>query len=384
MEIIVTNRFPPHKSKYQTRIMWKRIEIKVPASSANMGPGFDVLGIGLGLHLTIVAKVPQPTTNNVGDLNSLNMTIEYNEPGLGVASNVPSDPFENLITRIAIYVASAHDTRLPSGIRVEIHNPIPLGRGLGSSGSAVVAGVALANACCGLSLTKDRMLDFCAMLEGHPDNVAGSLIGGLVTSFLSEDVSLQSQRLSEDRSCIVHSGGSNSIPTPPQKLCVYTQVPLASTIRAVVAIPAFELATSKSRGVLPKSYSRPDVVFNLQRVAMLVLALGDPNSLSPQTIRECMRDKVHQEYRKHLVPGLDEILSLDDTNLPGLLGVCLSGAGPTAIALATSGFDAIGSEMVRIFAKNTDPVTGNPIISRYLVLDVDHNGLEISETMVDE
>lgn len=152
--------------------------IKVPASTANMGnivliigPGFDSLGAALSVYLTIIAKL-QPGTDKI--------TISYSGSN---ADSVPLDPQQNLITKVAIYVANAYKLRLP-GMSLLIENPIPLGmyndkpgRGMGSSGSAVVAGVSLAKEALNLNLSKQQMLDFSTLMEGHPDNVAPSLLG---------------------------------------------------------------------------------------------------------------------------------------------------------------------------------------------------------------
>lgn len=128
--------------------------------------------------------------------------------------------------------------------------------------------------------------------------------------------------------------------------------PWAKEIKAIAIIPQFEVATAKARSVLPTDYSRADVVFNLQRIALLPAALGK-SPPDPEQIYLAMQDRVHQPYRKGLIPGLPEILlSVTPKSHPGLCGICLSGAGPTILALATENFEAISRTILDTFAKN--------------------------------
>jgi homoserine kinase len=139
-------------------------------------------------------------------------------------------------------------------------------------------------------------------------------------------------------------------PEPPVGIGHYMKFPWAKEIKAIAIIPQFEVATAEARSVLPTSYSRADVVFNLQRIALLPSALGKSPPDADQ-IYLAMQDKVHQPYRKGLIPGLTEILqSVTPKSHPGLCGICLSGAGPTILALATDNFDAIAKEILAMFA----------------------------------
>lgn len=260
----------------------------------------------------------------------------------------------------------------PAETRVHIINPIPLGRGLGSSGAAVVAGVVLGNEVGKLGLSKARMLDYCLMIglifltslklpvnnstERHPDNVAAALYGGFVGTYLNdlspEDTSRKEIPLSEVLP--EPAGGLDTgfnPPEPPVGIGHYMKFPWAKEIKAIAIIPQFEVATAKARSVLPTSYSRADVVFNLQRIALLPSALGRSPPDAEQ-IYLAMQDKVHQPYRKELIPGLPEILtSVTPKSHPGLCGICLSGAGPTILALATENFDGIAEVILDMFAK---------------------------------
>ncbi|KND04793.1 homoserine kinase [Spizellomyces punctatus DAOM BR117] len=347
--------------------MSRKITIRVPASTSNIGPGFDVLGATLSLHLTLTATL-SPT------LQSVSITYTGNNP-----HTVPLTVLDNLITRTASYIAAVHNVSLPP-MDLHIDNPIPLGRGLGSSGAAVVAGVILANQACQLGLSKDRMLDFCLVIEGHPDNITASLIGGFCASYLAASVEQEHRELHE----LEKSGklipklngvanGSVGLPVPPiENIGRYVRLPLSKAIRAVVIIPKFELSTKLARSVLPDVYPRADVVFNLQRLAVLTSALC-AEVPSPDIVYTAMQDKIHQHYRQHLVPGLPQILALTPQDLPGLLGICVSGAGPTVLALATGNFEEIGAKVQGIWTSSVG-ADGKPIESEVLILDVLKDG----------
>ncbi|KAH6564744.1 hypothetical protein BASA61_008408 [Batrachochytrium salamandrivorans] len=371
--------------------------IRVPASTANFGPGFDVLGAGLSLYLVLTVSVPgQQSEPSIDTLPYVKAALTYTGDSV---SSVPLDPTQNLITKVATYVASAHQHSLPSGIQVHIDNSIPLSRGLGSSGAAVVAGVALANMCCRLGMDTQALLDYACLLEGHPDNVAASLVGGLVTSYLKYDIQEEVNVLQtdtdlylhnrhhhrQDKRLVCHESGdercskdTDGIPRPRfGGIAAHRKLRLSSAIRVVVAIPTFEVSTHKARSVLPPMYSRADVVFNMQHLAMLVHVLGDDHP-DGTVVWESMQDRVHQPHRQILVPGLKEVLRLSGNELPGLLGVCLSGAGPTVLALATDNFDQIGQHIVNEFQKHPD-ANGVGIQAHYLVLDFDRVGMVVEE-----
>ena len=290
------------------------------------------------------------------------------------ADEVPLSADSNLLTRTALYVLRCHGQRaFPIETRVHIINPIPLGRGLGSSGAAVVAGVVLGNEVGKLGLSKARMLDYCLMigisplphfsfkstnkeLERHPDNVAAALYGGFVGTYLNdlspEDTSRKEIPLSEVLPA--PAGGvdtGEAPPEPPHDIGHYMKFPWAPELKAIAIIPQFEVSTAKARDVLPTSYSRADLVFNLQRIALLPSALGRSPPDAEQ-IYMAMQDKVHQPYRKELIPGLPEILrSVTPKSHPGLCGICLSGAGPTILALATENFEGIAKVILEMFEK---------------------------------
>ncbi|KAJ1552448.1 hypothetical protein HK405_011290 [Cladochytrium tenue] len=383
----------------------RHFTIRVPASTANLGPGFDVLGVALSLEMSVDVAVPDPDATP----GTAGITISYDGDS---AQSVPLEPSRNLVLRTAMEVAGSVGRTLPPSMRVRVRNPIPLGRGLGSSGAAVVAGIALANEALALGMDQQRVLDYALDIEGHPDNITASIMGGFVASYSREhqplaaaaDVAGPSQpQLQQPQSPPTAAGEGLSLPfaAPPHGAGCHVRLPLSPRVRFVVAVPDFELATKVARAVLPASYSRRDVVFNLQRLAVLTAALsggaargvGGADLLDPLVVGEAMQDRVHQGYRQHLVPGLREALGLSGVSahgggggegngesngvgLPGLLGVTISGAGPTVLALATDNFDAIGQALVGAFARQVGP-DGRAIQAQYMVLDAHPTGLTV-------
>jgi len=217
----------------------------------------------------------------------------------------------------------------------------------------------------------------CRLLERHPDNVGAALFGGFVGTYLMplkpEDAARKEIPLSEVLPA--PAGGIDTgikPPEPPIGIGHHIKFPWAPEIKAVVIIPDFEVPTAKAREVLPAQYPRLDVVsisyiilsslcqqganarqtFNLQRIALLPVALGQ-SPPDPELIYLAMQDKLHQPYRQTLIPGLTEIVeSMTPSTQPGLLGVCLSGAGPTILALATANFNEIAESIIAKFRAN--------------------------------
>ncbi|KAK0481606.1 ribosomal protein S5 domain 2-type protein [Armillaria novae-zelandiae] len=325
--------------------MTSSFRIRVPATSANIGPGFDVVGLSLSLYLTLAVSVPQ-----VSPSPYLPPLITYSGEG---ADEVPLDAYKNLTTRVALYVLRCHNIRaFPSGLKIHAANEIPFGRGLGSSGAAVIAGVLLGNQLGSLKLPTERLLDFALMVERHPDNVTAALVGGFVGSYLRELDEAATEAASVPLSEVLpeyppdasEDWGLNP-PAPPSGIGHFVRFGWSETIKAVAIVPRFELSTAKAREVLPTSYTRKDLVFNMQRLAVLTTALAQ-SPPDPDLIYEAMKDRVHQPYRKALFTSM-----ITPSSHPGLLGICLSGAGPTILALATHGFEAIAEDARAIFKK---------------------------------
>ena len=239
----------------------RSFKIRIPATSANIGPGFDVVGLSLSLYLTLTVTVPDPSAAS----SSGRPSISYTGSG---AEDVPLDAYKNLMTRVALYVLRCNDIMsFPPGLIIHAHNEIPFGRGLGSSGAAVIAGVLLGDALGQLGLSRERILDYALMVERHPDNVTAALVGGFVGSYLRELDPGATQAASVPLSEVLPEyppdagpeWGRNP-PMPPTGIGHYVCFGWAKEIRAIAIVPRFELSTAKAREALPQSYSRKDLV----------------------------------------------------------------------------------------------------------------------------
>lgn len=258
-----------------------KVCIRVPASTANLGPGFDCLGMALDIYAWIEMDFALETK-----------VVLYGEQMLGI----PLDK-SNLIYKVAQMVFAEAGVSYPE-LEIAMYSEIPLTRGLGSSASAIIGGMAAANALIGNVLSKEKIFLMATQLEKHPDNVGASLFGGFVVA------SWDGMRAS------------------------YIRIPPHERLEVLVAIPEFQLSTEVARHALPKEVTMKDAVFNLSHSSLLVAALC---SGSLDMIRFAMQDVLHQPYRAALVPGMETILK--EATDHGALGVALSGAGPTLLAL---------------------------------------------------
>jgi homoserine kinase len=272
--------------------------LRVPASSANLGPGFDALGLALGIYLECRFRQ--------GDRLSIQVA--------GRDAETISTGEDNLIWQTTLAVARDMRMTMPP-IELRIHNDIPIGKGLGSSAAALTAGVVIADRLLDLRWKPLRVLDEAARLEGHPDNVAACVLGSIVAS-------------------AIDSGGVART--------VRLNMPAAFGVGVVV--PDFMLPTSKARAVLPDCYGRADAIFNVQRAALLIAALTTGTT---SAFPAALEDKFHQPYRAALVPGLDDILKL---RAPGLLGCALSGAGPSILVFYERGYQQVCDLVRQVFA----------------------------------
>ncbi len=279
----------------------KSVWVKIPASTSNLGPGFDVLGLALDLHNELRVSVePQ--------LEGIEILVE----GEG-ADSLPRDE-RNVAWQAMKEVLEKAGLPL-AGYRISLMNRIPLARGLGSSAAARLAGILAGNALAKNAFSRERLLDLATRMEGHPDNVVPCLVGGLCISAYIEN-RVQYIRLD-----------------PPTGL------------QAVVCVPEFELATQAARAVLPREVSRHDAVFNVSRVALFLGALANKDY---SFLRAAMEDRLHQNYRKNLVPGFDRVV--ENALQAGAFGVALSGAGPSMFAFAPKAkAKAVGRAMEKGF-----------------------------------
>lgn len=250
--------------------------IRVPATSANIGPGFDVVGLSLSLHLTLTVTVPSSLPEGTSYQHP---AITYSGEG---ADEVPLDAYKNLTTRVALYVLRCNQVSyFPSHTTIHAANEIPFGRGLGSSGAAVIAGVLLGNELGQLRLPTERLLDFALMVERHPDNVTAALVGGFVGSYLKELDDEASEAASVPLSEVLpeypeDAGAEWGLkpPAPPFGIGHFVRFGWSESIKAVAIIPRFELSTAKAREVLPTMYSRKDLVRCSVGIEVIILSLN--------------------------------------------------------------------------------------------------------------
>ena len=301
----------------------KQVRVRIPATTANCGPGFDTLGIACTLYNEVVLELDGPKES-----------VQLSLTGDG-ADTLPTND-RNLVlrsVRMVLERANAYD----SGIRLSMHNVVPLSRGLGSSSAAIIGGLVAANTMLGTPFTKPELLDMATKIEGHPDNVAPALYGGFTVSVV------QGERV------------------------VCLQLPIPETLQLVVCIPDFRLSTHKARQAIPTTIPHQDAVFNVSRTALLVGALATGRT---EYLSDALDDRLHQPYRAPLIPGMTEVFAAGIK--AGALGVTMSGAGPSLMAYTTEKAEAVGEAMVKEFS-------AQGISSRYLKLGIDYEGARVIE-----
>lgn len=298
--------------------MKRSFEVRVPASTSNLGSGFDVVSAALSLYLTV--KVTPGVS-----------------PGLTWDPPLDIPRADNILECALLETARYLGLSDPPALQLSMDNPIPLQRGLGSSGAAIVAGIKIAETMSGRNLTIREILDLAYPLEGHPENLAASLLGGWIIC-RTNGTSMEAEKIA----------------TRP-------------SWRYIVAIPDATVSTREAREILPSSYSLRDTIFNLQRVALLVHAVySDRGDL----LKDATEDRIHQPYRATLVPGLGALLqrqNLDRELEDDLLSISISGSGSAVLAIASGHYEEIGGWMLSVLAK-----AGTT--ARYLVLNLDTEG----------
>ncbi|HYE65694.1 MAG TPA: homoserine kinase [Pyrinomonadaceae bacterium] len=304
----------------------RAVEVRVPASTSNLGAGFDCFGLALQLYLTIRATVSARSSE----------ACRVRTRGEIQGTTLPRTA-ENLIFRAMSLAAEREGLTLPP-VRLAVYNEIPLGRGLGSSAAAIVGGIKLCAALCGREISTAAVLRYATELEGHADNVAACLLGGWVNTCTGQDSSI---------------------------IAVKRRWP--AEIKIIIVSPHIHLATKQARAALPSLVSHADAVHNLQRTALFGAALEERRY---DLLWEAMQDRLHQARRQSLVPGLTEALATP--RLRGLLGLALSGAGPSVVALAEDHFDEIGEALALCFRRHGIETTVR-------LLAFDEAGLQICE-----
>ena len=292
-----------------------RVHVRVPATSANLGPGFDALGLALALHNEIVAEEAD------------GVTVKIDGEG---ADRLARDA-HNVVAR-GVRLAYEAAGRPFKGCALACVNRIPAARGLGSSAAAWVGGLAAGNALLGSPLSRDALLGLAARAEGHPDNVAAAVFGGLTVSCGT-----------------------------PQGVTAVT-LPVPKNLAWVVLVPEVTSATAEARALLPRSVPREDAVFNVQRVALLLAGL---QTALPAALSVALEDRLHQPYRLKLFPWMPTVAAA--ARAAGALGCVLSGAGPSLLAVVDGDGQAVGRTM-------EEALSGAGVRGRARVLDVDAAG----------
>lgn len=305
---------------------YKRLKAacRVPATTANLGPGFDSVGLALTIHNELAAEVGRTSRTIVEIVGEGEDELPRNESNLVVQS---------------MRATFDHLGRKPVPVWVRCTNRIPLSRGLGSSSAAVAGGVFLANEICGRPLDREDLFTIAAKIEGHPDNVAPALLGGLAVSVGDP------------------KGNFHALSVDLESL---------SKWKYVVAIPDYHVNTDSARKVLPKKVSFEDAVFNVGRASLVIAALlKGPGKASNAVLKEAMNDRLHQPPREKLINGRQQIM--DAAYKAGALGVCVSGSGPSMFAVGSKWANRIGEAMVEAFQKQG-------CTARYEVVNVEPAG----------
>ncbi|MYC29693.1 MAG: homoserine kinase [Chloroflexi bacterium] len=274
------------------------LAVAAPATTANLGPGFDCLGMALDIWNRLEVY---PVASATGG----SPLVEV----IGEGGDELATDSGNLTYRAMQFLFDEAGRDMPP-LRLRCHNVIPLSRGMGSSAAAIAGGLVAANAICGDPYSPRELLEMAATVEGHPDNVAAAVMGGLQ---------------------LVVSDGPQLHTAP---------IPVPDDMRAVLLIPETRIATADARAVLPSQVTVPDAVFNMGRVALLVAGMALDR---PEYLDEATRDRLHQPYRQPLFPAIKVIFAA--ARDAGALGVFLSGSGSTVLALAKGREMTIAYEM---------------------------------------
>ena len=287
-----------------------KVSVKVPATSANIGPGFDCLGMALPIYNTItIEETVLPGTgieiNVIADSEYIDdLSLEH----------IPLD--ENSIVYKAVELLYNSIGQTPSELKINIKSNIPVARGLGSSASVIVGALVAANELLGKPADEFALLSLACELEGHPDNITPALVGGLVISSQEDDGSV-----------------------------IYRKLEWPSEWMVTVCIPDFELSTDIARSVLPKEVPMKDAVYNAQRLAMFIEAV---HTKDKELMKLALNDKLHQPYRMKLMQGLDKIMA-NLRYIDSVLGCVISGAGSSILIISEKN----DLEKIKIIVKDT-------------------------------
>jgi homoserine kinase len=279
-------------------IQSKPLHLRLPATSANLGPGFDAVGLAMALYLTIDATAAE----------------DFHIDATGRNAELCAKLENNLILTTYMDVLAVRGILAPA-LHLRLHNEIPVGMGCGSSASALLAGILLANHFGNLSWTSQQILEEACRREGHPDNVAACYLGGMTVSSITKD-GLVTATCGQDLNW-----------------------------NLLLALPPASLSTKKARALLPAQYSREDAIANIQATALLVAAFAQGRG---ELLRAAMQDRLHQPYRAKACPLVPLLLPLSEvTGDSAILGVALSGAGPSVLLISRHPVASTVDDMIR-------------------------------------
>ena len=309
-----------------------KVSVKVPATSANLWPGFDCLGIALPIYNTVtIDETVLPGTGV--EINILSQDENFDDL---IIDHIPTD--ENSIVYKAVELLYNSIGQTPSELKINIQTQIPVTRGLGSSAAVIVGALIAANHLLGEPADESAILSIATEIEGHPDNVTPAVVGGLVLSSMEDDGSI-----------------------------LYRKIDWPEDWAITVCVPDVELATEISRSVLPENVPMQDAVFNTKRMGMLIQAI---HTQDEELMKAALTDKLHQPYRAKLVPWMDEInqsIKHDDD----IFGCVLSGAGSTVLVISKQ------NATDRVRSKISEVMTNLNVKADIKTLKVENDGATI-------
>ena len=286
-----------------------KVTVKVPATTANIGPGFDCLGLALPIYNEITVEETVMPGSGV-EINIIQDIETYD------TLSIPKD--ENNIVYKAIELLYNFVGQTASDMKITIKTDIPVTRGLGSSASVIVGGLVAANELLGRPADEAVLLSIASEVEGHPDNVAPALLGGFCLASFEDDGSVNCSKIEWPEDW-----------------------------KLTVLIPDYELDTKIARSVLPEAISIPDAAFNVRKCSMLIDSVYRKDA---DAMKKCLTDKIHQPYRERLIKGFPELKELL-ANKDDILGCVISGAGPTILVISKGdGFEKVENDVLKVFS----------------------------------
>lgn len=306
-----------------------KVSVRIPATTANIGPGFDCFGMALPLYNTITIEELVDPTEGI-QINVFSEDFDIND------FHIPTDK-SNIVYK-AVNLLFNYIGQVPHSMKINIHANIPLAKGLGSSASVIVGGLLATNELLGNPADEAAILSIANEIEGHPDNIAAAMLGGFVLSSVEDDGSIITRKLD-----------------------------WPSEWKLTACVPDYELSTSISRSVLPQEVPLVDAAYNSRRCAMMVQAI---HTKDEELMRAALKDKIHQQFRMKLVPGLEEIIS-NLQHQENVIGTVLSGAGPSILVITKDG----NIDEVKNIIRNT--WANYSVETEIKTFDIEPNGAKI-------